>query len=114
MSMKTVSAGLILASLLIASLLASPAALAEGDAEAGKIKAQTCLGCHGTENYSNIYPTYKVPKIAGQHETYIIAALKAYSSGDRSHPTMSAQASAMSEQDIEDIAAYLASINAAE
>lgn len=93
-----------------ALVAAAPAALAEGNVEAGKIKAETCKGCHGIPNYTNTYPTYRVPKIGGQHATYIEAALKAYRSGERQHPTMSAQAGAMSDQDIADIAAYLASL----
>ncbi|MDX1455296.1 MAG: cytochrome c [Gammaproteobacteria bacterium] len=103
----------ILAGAFLATMLTSPAALA-GDVEAGKTKAETCIGCHGIANYSNVYPTYRVPKIAGQHETFLVAALKAYRSGERSHPTMTAQASAMSDEDIADIAAYIASLNAAE
>lgn len=95
----------------IAILTATPAAA--GDAEAGQKKAETCIGCHGIPNYSNMYPTYKVPKIAGQHESTIIAALKAYRNGERQHATMSPQAAAMTDQDIEDIAAYLASLKPA-
>jgi cytochrome c553 len=48
-----------------------------------------------------------VPKIAGQNEAYLVNALKAYKSGDRQHPTMTAQASSFSDQDIADLAAYL-------
>ena len=77
-----------------------------GDAESGKLKAQTCLGCHGVPSYGNIYPSYHVPKLVGQHATYIVAALKAYQSGERSHPTMRAHAAGLSEADMADIAAY--------
>lgn len=96
--------------LALAGLLGAPAALAEGDPEAGRIKTETCLGCHGIPNYTNVYPTYNVPKIGGQHAERIVAALRAYRSGDRQHPTMSAQAASLSDQDIEDIAAFLASV----
>lgn len=78
-----------------------------GDVEQGRIKANTCMGCHGIANYSNVYPTYSVPKLGGQHPQYLAAALKAYRSGERSHPTMRAQAAQMSDEDIADIAAYL-------
>ncbi len=92
------------------ALLAAPlAAQAEGDAAAGKKKAYTCLGCHGIEDYKNVYPTYHVPKLAGQNAEYIVAALKAYISGERPHSTMHAQAATLSEQDKLDIAAYFAS-----
>jgi len=86
----------------------APSAFAAGDAEKGKTLSYTCLGCHGIANYNNVYPTYRVPKLRGQHPEYIVAALKAYRSGERSHGTMHAQAASQSDQDMEDIAAYLA------
>ena len=82
---------------------------AAGNAENGKLLTYTCAGCHGIPEYRNAYPNYHVPKIAGQSESYLVNALKAYRSGDRKHPTMVAQASSFSDQDIADIAAYLAS-----
>jgi cytochrome c553 len=99
------------ASLLTAGLLltAEPAAAA-GDVEAGKVKSYTCTGCHGIPGYNNVYPTYKVPKIGGQNYEYLVIALKAYRAGERDHATMDLQASALSDQDIEDIAAYFASL----
>ena len=81
---------------------------AAGDIEAGRIKANTCMGCHGIPNYNNAYPTYRVPRIGGQHPEYIVAALKEYREGKRAHSTMHAQGMSLSDQDIEDIAAYLA------
>lgn len=93
----------------LGTLLAT-AAQAAGDPEEGRYKAQTCLGCHGVADYANVYPSYKVPKLGGQHAEYIVSALEAYKSGQREHPTMQAQASALSEQDMQDIAAYFASI----
>lgn len=81
---------------------------AAGDAEAGKTKAIPCMGCHGIPGYFNVYPTYHVPRVGGQHANYIVAALKAYKDGDRSHKTMQAQAATLSEQDMADIAAYFA------
>lgn len=93
-----------------AALSVSTVSLAAGDAEAGGKKAYTCLGCHGVKHYVNVYPTYHVPKIAGQHETYLVAALKAYRNGQRKHETMQANAGLLSDQDIEDIAAYFAAM----
>lgn len=80
---------------------------ATGDAALGKKKFYTCYGCHGIPNYRNAYPAYRVPKLRHQHAAYIVAALQEYKSGGRTHPTMHAQASSLSEQDMEDIAAYL-------
>jgi len=97
-------------SLIIALLLASESLLANGDPEAGKVKSYTCTGCHGIPGYNNAYPTYRVPKIGGQNYEYLISALKSYRDGEREHPTMELQASSLSEQDIQDISAYFASL----
>ena len=90
-------------------LLASGAATAAGDAEAGKIKGYTCTGCHGIPGYKNVYPTFHVPKLGGQSAVYIEAALKAYRSGERQHSTMNLHAESLSDEDIADIAAWLES-----
>ena len=87
----------------------APAAL-KGDAARGKGLTYTCRGCHGLTGYKNAYPSYRVPKLGGQSETYLNNALKEYRGGKRKHPTMQAQAESFSEQDIADIAAYLSSI----
>lgn len=82
-------------------------ARAAGDPVAGEKKFYTCYGCHGVENYKNAYPDYSVPKLRHQNAAYIVSALKEYKDGDRPHPTMHAQASSLSDQDMADIAAYL-------
>lgn len=84
-----------------------PAANAAGDAEAGAIKGYTCTGCHGIPGYVNVYPTFHVPKVAGQNAAYIEAALKAYRGGERKHSTMNLHAQSLSDQDIADIAAWM-------
>ena len=89
--------------------MSAAAAMAAGNAQEGEIKARGCTGCHGIPGYFNVYPTYRVPKVGGQKEGYIVAALKAYKSGDRTHATMQAQAESLSDKDIADIAAYFAS-----
>lgn len=81
-------------------------ALAAGDPVAGKAKATTCLGCHGVPGYTNVYPTYRVPKLGGQHAQYLVAAMQAYQAGQRGHATMHAQVNNLSEQDMADIAAW--------
>jgi len=88
--------------------LASINAFAAGDYDAGKIKAYTCTGCHGIVGYKNTYPTYHVPRIGGQNTEYLVIALQGFKSGEREHKTMNLQAEALSDQDIEDIAVYLA------
>jgi cytochrome c553 len=90
-------------------LLASAPVRAEGDAAAGNLKNAACEGCHGIEGFRMAYPTvYSVPMLGGQSEAYIVAALKAYRSGDRNHPTMKAIAASLSDEDIADLAAYYA------
>lgn len=82
---------------------------AAGDATAAKEKTSMCEGCHGIPNYKTAFPTaYHVPKLGGQHAEYIIKALEGYKNGTRSHPTMTGLAKTLSQQDIEDLAAYYA------
>jgi len=78
-----------------------------GDAQRGQQLSYTCLGCHAIKNYKNVYPTYSVPMLRGQHAEYLAAALHGYQSGERSHATMHAHAASLSDQDIADIAAFL-------
>lgn len=100
----------IAATLLVASGFSVQPALAEGNADAGKDLGYTCLGCHGIDGYRNAYPSYRVPKLGGQKAAYIVVALKGYRANTRQHPTMNAQATSLSDQQIEDVAAYFASI----
>lgn len=96
---------LLLAAALSAFMSSSHAA--EGHAEAAKTKLSMCIGCHGIPGYRTSYPdVYPVPKLGGQHSEYIVSALTAYRSGERSHPTMRGIAEGLSEQDMADIAAY--------
>jgi cytochrome c553 len=85
-------------------------AFAKGDPAKGKIEVYTCHGCHGIIGYQSMNPEYHVPRIAGQNEQYIIDALNEYRSGARKFPTMNAQANSLTDQQIEDIAAYLSSL----
>jgi cytochrome c553 len=95
--------------LLFAALatLAALAAQAE-TAPRGTQLAYTCYGCHGIPDYRNAYPTYHVPKLAGQHPEYLYAALTEYKSGARKHPTMSGQAGSFDEASLRALAATLA------
>jgi cytochrome c553 len=66
-----------------------------------------CIGCHGIPGYKTAFPsTYHVPKIAGQQPAYIVNALKAYKSGERSHPSMRGIASSLTEEDMKKLADY--------
>ena len=66
-----------------------------------------CVGCHGIPGYKTAFPSvYHVPKIAGQSPTYIVNALKAYQSGERSHPSMRGIAATLSEETMKQLADY--------
>jgi len=96
--------------LLLLAALAPTLAHAAGDAAVGKTKAAVCAACHGANGISPI-PTY--PNLAGQHEGYLVEALHAYKNKQRISPQamiMQAQAAALSDDDINNLAAYYASL----
>lgn len=68
----------------------------------------TCLGCHGIEGYRNAYPSYRVPKLGGQKPAALQVALEAYRDGSRRHHTMQAQGESLTQQEIEDVVAWIA------
>lgn len=97
-----------LSALVLSLAIAVPSAHAiKGNIDDGRVKAYTCAGCHGIPGYRNAYPNFRVPKIYGQHRDYLVAALNAYRTGDRKHPTMKAQAEGLDGQDVADLAAFL-------
>lgn len=79
-------------------------AASAGNADAGKAKAGLCAGCHGVDGNGGADPTW--PKLAGQTPEYIVAQLQRFKSGARENPIMKGMASALSEKDMQDIAAY--------
>ena len=97
---------LLLAAFAGASLVLSAGAGAAGDAAAGKAKAALCAACHGPDGNST-NPLW--PNIAGQHAPYMVKQLKDFKSGARKDPVMSPMAMPLSDQDIENVAAYFAS-----
>ena len=95
------------AGLLLAALLAAPSQAA--DIEKGKEKAdQVCAACHGKDGNTPIDPSY--PKLGGQHREYLEHALLDYRSERRKNPIMVGQAKPLSREDIENLAAYYASL----
>ncbi len=78
----------------------------KGDAEAGKAKAASCAACHGADGNSTV-ATF--PKLAGQNAPYLMKQLHDFKSGARKNATMSAMAAPLSDQDIDNLAAYFAS-----
>jgi cytochrome c553 len=92
--------------LLIASLILSANVFA-GDVAAGKQKAASCAACHGGNGIST-NPIW--PNLAGQKAPYIVSQLKAFKSGERKNAIMAGMAGALSEADMENLAAYYASL----
>ena len=86
--------------------LGNHATLADGDAAAGREKALVCAACHGADGNS---PNPVWPKLAGQHEEYIIKQLTDFRDGKRENAQMTPMATGLSDQDIVDLAAFYAS-----
>jgi cytochrome c553 len=93
-----------IAALLLVAMIGT--AQADDDVQRGAILADTCLGCHGIAGYRNGYPSYRVPKLGGQHNDYLLIGLQSYKNESRAHPTMRAQAASLTEQDMRDLAAF--------
>ena len=93
--------------------IAIAAALAAGqvaaaDIEAGrKLAQEKCAACHNMDGISTI-PDY--PKLAGQYPDYMAKALRDYKAGVRKNPIMIGMASGLTQKDMDDLAAYFASL----
>jgi cytochrome c553 len=86
---------------------ASAQVLANGNIENGKQKAATCFACHGADGNS-VDPQY--PRLAGQYNAYLVQVLHEYKDGQRNNAIMKGMDATLSDQDIEDIAAYFSSL----
>lgn len=94
----------------LAALFSAGTTFAAGDAAAGKAKSMACASCHGADGMATI-PNY--PNLAGQNEGYIAASLHEYKKGNRTGAfasIMAMQAVNLSDEDIENLAAYYASL----
>lgn len=87
--------------------LASTQVLANGNIANGKKKAATCFACHGVDGNA-VDPQY--PRLAGQYNLYLQQALHEYKDGQRDNPIMKGMVATLSDQDIEDVAAYFSSL----
>jgi cytochrome c553 len=91
----------------LSALAATQPVWAEGGSAAQK--KQMCEGCHGIPDYRTAFPdVYNVPKLGGQGAAYLAKALHDYKSGARKHPTMVGIAASLSDDDINQLAAYYA------
>jgi len=99
--MKTLIAALVT----VALMCLGPSAWATGDAAAGQQKSATCAACHGADGNSTDPAN---PKLAGQSEGYLFKQLWDFKEGNRQNAIMAGMVAALSEQDMEDLAAFYA------
>ncbi|MEI6335691.1 MAG: cytochrome c [Methylococcaceae bacterium] len=76
------------------------------DMAAGEQKAATCTGCHGPKGKSS---NAQWPNLAAQQGLYLVNQLKAFKAGTRNNPMMQAMAANLSDDDINNLAAYYSS-----
>ena len=105
---------LLLVTLIFGFMLVATQVNAGGDATAGQEKSQVCAACHGADGNS---PSPEFPILAGQHESYLVEALHQYRAaakneervGKRSNAIMMGMAAGLSDEDIENLAAFYSS-----
>ena len=92
----------------VISLWLAAAPAIAGDAGVGRAKAEAiCQTCHGVDGQAT---QAMVPHLSGQQQDYLVIQLEAYRSGQRQHPQMSIIAQMLSDEDIQNLAAWYASI----
>ncbi len=90
-----------------AAMVAAGAAWADGDIAAGRAVASQCGVCHGLDGIARMPDA---PHIAAESAFYLERQLNLFRSGEREHPQMSIIAQGLSDEDIENVAAYYAAI----
>ncbi|NNE06889.1 MAG: cytochrome c4 [Xanthomonadales bacterium] len=101
---------LLIKSALLLGLFAATPALSDGDIASGAEKASMCAACHGIDGNSAVSVW---PKLAGQHEAYLARHLRLIKSNARPVAQMTGISAMLSEQDMDNLAAYYASQEAA-
>lgn len=96
--MKKLIAGVVLGIGLVAM------AHGAGDPQAGEQNAAVCAGCHGQGGAKPVMGVY--PKLSGLGEKYLYNQLVAIKEGERVIPEMTGMLGSMSDQDLQDLAAY--------
>lgn len=91
----------------LALLAACAGGVQAGDVQAGRSKAAACAVCHGALGISMVP---NAPHLAGQPEMYLAEQLRNFRSGRRPHEVMAVVAQPLSDRDIEDLAAWFASL----
>lgn len=77
-----------------------------GNPGAGAKKAEVCAACHG--NTGNVSIDDSTPKIGGQYQSYLLHALRSYKKGSRTNVIMAGQVANLTDEDLQDLAAYFA------
>ncbi len=96
----------LLVRMMVLMLLATTNAWAAGDAAKGaEIAKAVCVACHAADGNS---PTPAFPKLAGQHPEYLVKQLKNFKAGERANAVMMPIASALSDDDMQNVAAHFA------
>jgi cytochrome c553 len=90
----------------MAALMFASSSVMAGDAAAGKAKSAICAACHGVDGIS-MNPLW--PNLKGQKEQYLIKQIKAFRDGTRKDPSMQPMVASLSDEDIENLAAYFSS-----
>ena len=103
-----IAATYLAAALALIGVTISNPVLAAGNADVGKSLAITCAACHGQDGNTGLMPDY--PRLAGQNEKYLTDQLRMIQSGERPAPLMAGQLIGKSEQQLQDLAAYYASL----
>ncbi|HEX7382350.1 MAG TPA: cytochrome c [Nevskiaceae bacterium] len=100
---------LVIAALAIGALAFSfgAAAASSGEIAAGAKKAVTCEACHGKDG-NGAAPQF--PALAGQYDNYLVQALHEYKDGQRKNAIMNAMAAPLTDQDINDLAAFFSNM----
>lgn len=94
--------------MVLAALAAAPLVSAAGDAKRGEAKAGLCAACHGPKGVS-VNPLW--PSLAGQQEAYLAKQIKMFRDGERVEVTMQPFVANLTDQEVEDLAAYYASLS---
>ena len=92
---------------LMFGLLLPAGSVFSADIAAGQEKSATCAACHGAQGIST---DVNNPILAGQYKSYLTHALESYRNGTRQNAIMNGMASALSDEDISDLAAYFSSL----
>ena len=96
----------LMVAVLTMALSMTSSVMAAGDPAAGKTKSAVCAACHGADGNSL---SDAFPKLAGQHEGYIVKQLADFKSGARQNAVMAPMVTNLTEQDMADLGAYYAS-----